>query len=102
MRYCRYHSPDRETVRSALSAMNGAQAHRGPDDEGVEVLPFGRQFLGLGHRRLAIFDLSPTGHQPMKHQITSSWLLYNGEIYNFRKLLAQSWLHVKAFAVRRQ
>src|ERR1700722_2411194 len=80
---------DRETVRSAVCAMNGAQAHRGPDDEGAEVLPFGREFLGLGHRRLAILDLSAAGHQPMKHQATGGWLLYNGEIYNFRKLRAE-------------
>src|SRR6266404_3386506 len=78
--------PDRARAASAVSAMNRAQAHRGPDDEGVETLPFGRQFLSLGHRRLAILDVSSVGHQPITHQPTGNWLIYNGEIYNFKKL----------------
>lgn len=77
---------DRTTAANAVRAMNSAQSHRGPDDEGVETLPFGRAFLSLGQRRLAILDLSPIGRQPKKHQATGSWLNYNGEIYNFRSL----------------
>src|SRR6516164_1050170 len=78
--------PDRGAATHAVLAMNRAQLHRGPDDDGAETLPFGRAFLSLGQRRLAILDLSPVGHQPIKHRATGSWLNYNGEVYNFKKL----------------
>ncbi len=66
--------------------MTAALTHRGPDDEGIEVLsvPFG--YLGLGQRRLAIQDLSPAGHQPMINPATGNWVNYNGEIYNYPAL----------------
>jgi asparagine synthase (glutamine-hydrolysing) len=69
--------------------MTAALTHRGPDDEGIEVLatPFG--FLGLGQRRLAIQDLSPAGHQPMVNPETGDWVNYNGEIYNYPDLQAE-------------
>src|SRR5579872_2193990 len=66
--------------------MTVAQRHRGPDGEGAEVVAVGRSFVGLGHRRLAILDLSPLGAQPMRHGPTGSLLSFNGEIYNFREL----------------
>jgi asparagine synthase (glutamine-hydrolysing) len=62
--------------------MGGALAHRGPDDAGVEVI--GQ--VGLVHRRLAIVDPSPTGHQPMCDGRRRWWLTYNGEIFNHRAL----------------
>jgi asparagine synthase (glutamine-hydrolysing) len=43
----------------------------------------------LGHRRLAIIDLSPRAHQPMSDRSKTAWLVYNGEIYNYRELRAQ-------------
>jgi len=62
-------------------------AHRGPDDSGTvllhESVP-GSVEIGLGNRRLAILDLSPDGHQPMHDAETGNWIVYNGEIYNFR------------------
>jgi len=62
-------------------------AHRGPDDSGTIVLrdsvPEPVE-IGLGNRRLAILDLSPLAHQPMHDAQTSNWIVYNGEIYNFR------------------
>ncbi len=62
-------------------------AHRGPDDSGTIVLrdsvPEPVE-IGLGNRRLAILDLSPLGHQPMHDAETGNWIVYNGEIYNFR------------------
>jgi asparagine synthase (glutamine-hydrolysing) len=79
-------SPDVEATRSALRPLTLAQAHRGPDDSGETLLPFGRLCLGLGHRRLSILDLSSAGHQPMVHPHTGDVLVYNGEIYNFRAL----------------
>ncbi len=61
-------------------------AHRGPDDSGTVKLKAGALEIGLGHRRLSILDLSPLGHQPMQDPVTGSWIVYNGEIYNFRDL----------------
>jgi asparagine synthase (glutamine-hydrolysing) len=64
--------------------MTRIQKHRGPDDEGIQLLPAGddRCQLALGHRRLAILDLSPAGHQPMHDPESGLWTVYNGEIYN--------------------
>jgi asparagine synthase (glutamine-hydrolysing) len=64
-------------------------AHRGPDDSGTVVLKETQPEpleIGLGHRRLAILDLSPLGHQPMQDPVTGNWIVFNGEIYNFREL----------------
>ncbi len=64
-------------------------AHRGPDDSGTillrESVPTSVE-IGLGNRRLAILDLSPLAHQPMHDSETGNWLVYNGEIYNFRDI----------------
>jgi asparagine synthase (glutamine-hydrolysing) len=65
-----------------LRKMTGALAHRGPDGEGY----FTDGNAGLGHRRLAIIDLTPAAHQPMVTQDGRYALAYNGEIYNFREL----------------
>ena len=67
-----------------LRRMTDALAHRGPDGEGF----YSDRFVGLGHRRLAIIDLSPAGHQPMVSQDQQVVLAYNGEIYNFQELRA--------------
>jgi len=61
-------------------------AHRGPDDSGTILLRDSANQIGLGNRRLAILDLSPLGHQPMKDADTGNWIVYNGEIYNFRNV----------------
>ena len=55
--------------------------HRGPDDEGLHV----ESGVGLGMRRLSIIDLS-TGHQPIHNEDETVWLVFNGEIYNYREL----------------
>ncbi len=68
-----------------LSAMTRALAHRGPNGEGMHR----DGPLGFGHRRLAIIDPSPAGHQPMV-SADGRWALnYNGEVYNFRELRAE-------------
>jgi asparagine synthase (glutamine-hydrolysing) len=68
-----------------LRKMTDAIAHRGPDGEGF----YNDSFVGLGHRRLAIIDLSPAGHQPMLSRDRDVVLSYNGEIYNFQELRAE-------------
>jgi asparagine synthase (glutamine-hydrolysing) len=65
-----------------LARMTESLWHRGPDDGGLHVAPP----VGLGHRRLAIIDLSPTGRQPMASPDGSAVLVYNGETYNFPEL----------------
>jgi asparagine synthase (glutamine-hydrolysing) len=65
-----------------LRRMTDAIAHRGPDGEGF----YTDSFIGFGHRRLAIIDLSPAGHQPMVTQDEQFVLTYNGEIYNFQEI----------------
>ena len=67
-------------------------AHRGPDDEGTEILSFAsdlQQCVALGSRRLAVLDLSPAGHMPMKDPATGNWIVFNGEIYNFQIIRAE-------------
>lgn len=65
-----------------LQRMGDAIAHRGPDDVGYYLSP--DQKIGLAHRRLAVIDLSPLGHQPMAY-LNRYWIVYNGEIYNFQE-----------------
>ncbi len=74
---------------AALAAMIDAQRHRGPDDAGMEFGAGPGYTLGLGHRRLSIIDLSPSGHQPMVHEETGAQLVFNGEIYNFQSIRAE-------------
>lgn len=78
-----------EAVEAATARMTAAMVHRGPDDGGVEVLRVDGGYLGLGARRLAIQDASPAGHQPMHDAQTGNWLVFNGEIYNFRELRSE-------------
>jgi asparagine synthase (glutamine-hydrolysing) len=61
-------------------------AHRGPDDSGVEIVNAGGPQVVFGHRRLSILDLSMAGHQPMRDPVSGNWIVFNGEIYNFRNL----------------
>ena len=75
-----------------LGEMNRRQKHRGPDGEGVFVEEASGKAFGFGHRRLAILDLSPAGHQPMivKAKAGSRLVLtYNGEIYNYLELRSE-------------
>jgi asparagine synthase (glutamine-hydrolysing) len=67
---------------SVLKQMTDAIIHRGPDGEGQWV----ENSVGLGHRRLAIIDLTPAGHQPMMSRSQRYVLTYNGEVYNFKEL----------------
>src|SRR6185503_7441296 len=66
----------------AARAMLRTLAHRGPDGEGIEVW----DEATLAHRRLAIFDLSDDGRQPMRSPDGSVGVTFNGAIYNFPEL----------------
>jgi asparagine synthase (glutamine-hydrolysing) len=71
--------------RRVLERMTRTLAHRGPDGEDIWV----DAFVGLGHRRLAIRDLSPDAAQPMSDPGGRVWVTFNGEIYNDRTLRAE-------------
>lgn len=67
-----------------------ALAHRGPDGEGIERLDAGEgHSLALVHRRLSIIDLSEMGRQPMRDPNNGNWIVFNGEIFNFKALRAE-------------
>ena len=107
-------------MSAALGRMEQALSHRGPDGWGRTLLsadaihdasPRGartwprmvpansRPTVGLAHRRLAIIDLSDGGHQPMSTADRGSWIVYNGELYNYRELrdqLASSGIGVRS------
>ncbi|RPI15684.1 MAG: asparagine synthase (glutamine-hydrolyzing) [Ignavibacteriae bacterium] len=68
-----------------LRKMTDVITHRGPDSEGY----WANSFIGFGHRRLSIIDLSPLGHQPMQNDDGSLIITYNGELYNFMELRVQ-------------
>lgn len=80
----------------SLQHMTDAVVHRGPDGEGHYV----DGPVGLGHRRLAIIDLSPAGRQPMATEDGRYVLVYNGEIYNFRELRVELESHGHRFHSR--
>ena len=73
-----------ESWERVLTAMTDSLAHRGPDSRGQWFDPMAR--IGLGHRRLAVLDLSAQGHQPMCSKSGRYYLTYNGEVYNHRAL----------------
>ncbi|MDH5380800.1 MAG: asparagine synthase (glutamine-hydrolyzing), partial [Cyclobacteriaceae bacterium] len=65
-----------------LAAATQALASRGPDFQNT----FNNTFVGLGHRRLSVIDLRPEAHQPMTDSLNRYYLIYNGEIYNYKEL----------------
>jgi asparagine synthase (glutamine-hydrolysing) len=73
---------DRQVDPRTVEAMTDVMSHRGPNDRGVY---HGRN-IALGHRRLSILDLSSAGHQPMSNEDGTVWVVFNGEIYNYKKL----------------
>src|ERR1700729_1344158 len=68
-------------ISEDIVRMTRTMVHRGPDDEGYYI----SSGIGLGFRRLSIIDLQG-GHQPMCDSEESVWVVFNGEIYNFKEL----------------
>lgn len=89
-----WHLDGRPVEAERIQAMTDSLAHRGPDGDGLYL----DGSLGLGHRRLAILDLSEAGHQPMSYADGRYWISYNGEVYNFLELRAE--LEAKGYAFR--
>jgi asparagine synthase (glutamine-hydrolysing) len=80
---CGIFNLDREPISHRhLKAMIDALSHRGPDDEGLFI----DINIALGHRRLSVLDVTPSGHQPMATEDGNIVLVYNGEIYNYPEL----------------
>ena len=75
-------APDRDEAQQRVRRMMSTLARRGPDGEGVKIWPG----AVLGHRRLAIYDLSELGAQPMLSPDGAVGITFNGAIYNFREL----------------
>lgn len=69
-------------AHNQIKVMTDTLIHRGPDGEGQYV----DEYVGIGHRRLAIIDLSPAGHQPMQTKDGRFTISYNGEVYNFKEI----------------
>ena len=76
--------PSKPVEKPLLESMNRVLYHRGPDNKGLYV----KKNAGLAHRRLSIIDLE-TGDQPLSNEDKTVWIVYNGEIYNFRELRKQ-------------
>ena len=83
---------DEPVDQQMIRRMARTMFHRGPDDEGY----FFDRSLGFGFRRLSIIDLSG-GHQPMADAEESVWLVFNGEIYNYKELRAELESHCHKF-----
>lgn len=75
----------KESIDAVIQQMNRNLAHRGPDGEGK----FSDSFIGLGHRRLSIIDLSEEANQPMFSADERFVIVFNGEIYNYKSLRTQ-------------
>jgi asparagine synthase (glutamine-hydrolysing) len=82
----------KEIPQELIHQMTSALSHRGPDDEGIYMskqspgnsYPF--VSVGLGHKRLSIIDLTKAGTQPLSNETRTIWMVFNGEIYNYRNL----------------
>lgn len=80
---------DQDLIRQ----MSELLVHRGPDGDGIHI----DSMVGLAHRRLAIIDLSEEGRQPMTNEDETLWLVFNGEIYNYRELMEELISHGHRF-----
>jgi asparagine synthase (glutamine-hydrolysing) len=79
-------SQSREVVVHYLESLTRSLSHRGPDGSGTSLHQVDNSWVGLGHTRLAILDLSDAAQQPMTDPRTGNVISYNGEIYNFEQI----------------
>jgi len=77
---------NRQIDQIVLKKMTNALSHRGPDDLGLYISQKNGNAVGLGHRRLSIIDISRSGHQPMTNENQTIYIVFNGEIYNYKEL----------------
>ncbi len=83
-----YHfNNDKKTTKETVDDMRDTLAHRGPDGKGTFLSS--EKKVGLGHRRLSIIDLSEKGAQPMTDEGGKIQIVYNGEVYNFKKIRSE-------------
>lgn len=75
---------DKRSLQATLDAMTDTLTHRGPDSRGTWI--DGERGVGLGHRRLAIRDLSRSGNQPMVSASQRYVIIYNGEVYSHQEI----------------
>jgi asparagine synthase (glutamine-hydrolysing) len=91
---CAVFQSESNISHTIVTDMTQALAHRGPDAQRVVIIQSDRPaadqdeagYIGLGHTRLAVLDLSPAGHQPMQRRENGPTIVFNGEIYNYREL----------------
>ena len=72
----------KKSISPIVGKMCDLQRHRGPDDSGLVSLGH----VCLGSNRLSIIDLTEAGHMPMCDEKRRWWIVYNGEVYNFKEL----------------
>ncbi|MDD2665859.1 MAG: asparagine synthase (glutamine-hydrolyzing) [Methanocellales archaeon] len=75
---CGFNWEDKRLVKEMAATLS----HRGPDQDGF----YTDSFFSLGHKRLSIIDLTENGRQPMSNEDGTIWVVYNGEIYNFKEI----------------
>ncbi len=86
-----WNDPDKRLSEETLRRMTEVLRHRGPDDDGTYAADFRARpdahagGVAMGHRRLSIIDVAG-GRQPMTNEDESVWVVFNGEIYNYRQL----------------
>lgn len=78
-----------QSIQNILLKAQGIQQHRGPDSQGIECFNINQWTVGLGHQRLSILDLTDDAKQPMFSSSGNSWIVFNGEIYNYLEIREQ-------------
>lgn len=73
-------------IQDILLRAQKAQQHRGPDSQGIKCFNINQWTVGLGHQRLSILDLTDDANQPMFSSSDGSWIIFNGEIYNYLEI----------------
>ena len=82
------HESEKTEIKKVLTQMNDLIFHRGPDEDGIYTYSENNLSIGMAMSRLSIIDLS-SGQQPMHTENDAISIVFNGEIYNFKKLKHQ-------------